>query len=56
MWKIIWTQVFWPGLLQTLSVIASMAFFIMGAWAGIMHHEYAQGAFLLLLSYMSRGK
>lgn len=56
MWNIIWTKVFWMGILEAASAIVSLFLFVLGAWVGIIDHEYAQGAFLLLLSYLGRGK
>jgi hypothetical protein len=56
MWNIIWTKVFWAGVFEILSAVVSLALFVLGAWVGIVDHEYAQGAFLLLLSYLGRGK
>lgn len=56
MWNFIWTKDFWLGTFEVLSALVSLFLFIMGAWAGIINHDYAQGAFLLILSYMGRGK
>ena len=47
---------FWLGLLEVLSSVVSLYLLLAGVWVGIVEHDYAQGAFLLILSYLGRGK
>lgn len=50
MWKIIWTKEIWISIWQTLSLLAGLYLLLAGGWMGIIEHDYAQGAFLLILS------